>query len=211
METGEPYPVRALIVNATNPLMTYADTHRVFKAFMGLDLIVVLDYYMTPTASIADYVLPIAGAIERPIFQVHGGVANNGYGGPAAVAPYYERRTDYEMFRELGIRLGQADAWPQETLEDAFAAQLAPTGMDWEDYCRIGLYYQPPAYGKHLIPGPDGKPQGFATTTGKVELASEFLPAGGRHAPSRAGRASLAVLPRARRARPGGRAGRICA
>ena len=27
------------------------------------------------------------------------------------------------MFRELGIRLGQADAWPQETLEDAFAAQ----------------------------------------------------------------------------------------
>ena len=200
METGEPYPVRALIVNATNPLITYADTHRVFKAFMGLDLIVVLDYYMTPTASIADYVLPIAGAIERPIFQVHGGVANNGYGGPAAVAPYYERRTDYEVFRELGIRLGQADAWPQETLEDAFAAQLAPTGMDWEDYCRIGLYYQPPAYGKHLIPGPDGKPQGFATTTGKVELASEFR----RHAPSRAGRASLAVLPRARRARPGG-------
>lgn len=192
METGEPYPVRALIVNATNPLMTYADTHRVFKAFMGLDLIVVLDYYMTPTASIADYVLPIAGAIERPIFQVHGGVANNGYGGPAAVAPYYERRTDYEVFRELGIRLGQADAWPQETLEDAFAAQLAPTGMDWEDYCRIGLYYQPPAYGKHLIPGPDGKPQGFATTTGKVELASEFLPrVGGTRLPEPGGHLSL--------------------
>ncbi len=192
METGEPYPVRALIVNATNPLITYADTHRVFKAFMGLDLIVVLDYYMTPTASIADYVLPIAGAIERPIFQVHGGVANNGYGGPAAVAPYYERRTDYEVFRELGIRLGQADAWPQETLEDAFAAQLAPTGMDWEDYCRIGLYYQPPAYGKHLIPGPDGKPQGFATTTGKVELASEFLPqVGGTRLPEPGGHLSL--------------------
>lgn len=192
METGEPYPVRALIVNATNPLITYADTHRVFKTFMGLDLIVVLDYYMTPTASIADYVLPIAGAIERPIFQVHGGVANNGYGGPAAVAPYYERRTDYEVFRELGIRLGQADAWPQETLEDAFAAQLAPTGMDWEDYCRIGLYYQPPAYGKHLIPGPDGKPQGFATTTGKVELASEFLPqVGGTRLPEPSGHLSL--------------------
>ena len=192
METGEPYPVRALIVNATNPLITYADTHRVFKAFMGLDLIVVLDYYMTPTASIADYVLPIAGAIERPIFQVHGGVANNGYGGPAAVAPYYERRTDYEVFRELGIRLGQADAWPQETLEDAFAAQLAPTGMDWEDYCRIGLYYQPPACRKHLIPGPDGKPQGFATTTGKVELASEFLPrVGGTRLPEPGGHLSL--------------------
>ena len=192
METGEPYPVRALIVNATNPLITYADTHRVFKAFMGLDLIVVLDYYMTPTASIADYVLPIAGAIERPIFQVHGGVANNGYGGPAAVAPYYERRTDYEVFRELGMRLGQVDAWPEETLEDAFAAQLAPTGMDWETYCQIGLYYQPPAYEKHLIPGPDGAPRGFATTTGKIELASEFLPrVGGTRLPEPGGHLSL--------------------
>ena len=192
METDEPYPVRALIVNATNPLITYADTHRVFKAFMGLDLIVVLDYYMTPTASIADYVLPIAGAIERPIFQVHGGVANNGYGGPAAVAPYYERRTDYEVFRELGMRLGQADAWPQETLEDAFAVQLAPTGMDWETYCQIGLYYQPPAYEKHLIPGPDGAPRGFATTTGKIELASEFLPrVGGTRLPEPGGHLSL--------------------
>lgn len=192
METGEPYPVRALIVNATNPLITYADIHRVFKAFMGLDLIVVLDYYMTPTASIADYVLPIAGAIERPIFQVHGGVANNGYGGPAAVAPYYERRTDYEVFRELGMRLGQADAWPEETLEDAFAAQLAPTGMDWETYCQIGLYYQPPAYEKHLIPGPDGAPRGFATTTGKIELASEFLPrVGGTRLPEPGGHLSL--------------------
>lgn len=66
METGEPYPVRALIVNATNPLLTYADTHRVFNALMGLDLIVVLDYYLTPTASIADFVLPCAGADRAP-------------------------------------------------------------------------------------------------------------------------------------------------
>ncbi len=176
MEEGEPYPVRALIVNATNPLLTYADTHRVFDALMGLDLLVVLDYYLTPTAMIADYVLPAAGAIERPVLQVHGGVANMGYGGPAAVEPYYERRTDYDVFRGLGMRLGQGDAWPEETLADAFAAQLARAGMDWDAFCQLGIYYQPPAYGKHELPGPDGRPQGFATTTGKIELASEFLP-----------------------------------
>ncbi|MVM56127.1 molybdopterin-containing oxidoreductase family protein [Gordonibacter urolithinfaciens] len=176
MEEGEPYPVRALIVNATNPLLTYADTHRVFDALMGLDLLVVLDYYMTPTAMIADYVLPAAGAIERPVLQVHGGVANMGYGGPAAVEPYYERRCDYDVFRGLGLRLGQVDAWPEETLADAFAAQLARAGMDWDAFCQLGIYWQPPAYAKHELPGPDGKPQGFATTTGKIELASEFLP-----------------------------------
>ena len=176
MEEGEPYPVRALIVNATNPLLTYADTHRVFDALMGLDLLVVLDYYMTPTAMIADYVLPAAGAIEPPVLQVHGGVANMGYGGPAAVEPYYERRTDYDVFRGLGLRLGQEDAWPEETLADAFAAQLARAGMDWDAFCQLGIYWQPPAHAKHELPGPDGRPQGFATTTGKIELASEFLP-----------------------------------
>jgi len=175
METGEPYPVRALIVEATNPLLTYADTHRVFAALSGLDLIVVLDYYLTPTASLADYVLPAAGAMERPTFQAHGGVANIAYGGPAACAPYYERKVDYEVFRELGLRLGQEGAWPEATFEEAIAATLAPCGMDWETYCELGLCYQPPAYGKHLQPGPDGRAQGFATATGKIELASEAL------------------------------------
>ena len=184
METGEPYRVSALIVNATNPLLTYADTNRVYKALMGLSLIVVLDYYITPSAAIADYVLPCAGAIERPIFQIHGGVANTGYGGPAAVAPYYERKTDYDIFRALGLRLGQAESWPEESLAEAFAAQLAPTGWDWDDYCRIGIYHVPPELEKHLLPGADGQPRGFATTTGKIELASELLPKlGGQRLP----------------------------
>ncbi len=176
METGEPYPVRALVVNATNPLLTYADTNRVYHALKGLDLLVVLDYYITPTAALADYVLPVAGAMERPIFQIHGGVANIGYGGPAAVEPYYERKTDYDIFRELGMRLGQADEWPDESLTEAFATQLAPTNMSWEDYCVQGIYSMPTTFEKHLLPDRNGNPQGFATITGKVELASELLP-----------------------------------
>ena len=176
METGEPYPVRALIVNATNPLLTYADTHRVFRALMGLDLIVVIDYYLTPTAQIADYVLPCAGAIERPLFQQHGGVANIVYGGPAAVEPYYERRSDYDIFRELGLRLGQKGAWPHKTFKDACEAALAQAGMTWEEYCEKGLYFRPPVPYKYLYPDETGAPRGFATTTGKIELASEILP-----------------------------------
>lgn len=175
METGDPYRVSALIVEATNPLLTYADTHRVYDALMKLDLIVVLDYYLTPTAALADYVLPSAGAIERATFQAHGGVANIAYGGPKAVRPYYERKNDYEIFRELGLRMGQLDEWPDETFEDAVAATLAPSGMDWETYCELGLCFQPPAYAKHLEFDGDGRRKGFATTTGKIELASEIL------------------------------------
>lgn len=176
METGEPYPVRALIVEATNPLLTYADTHRVYNALMGLDLIVVLDYYLTPTAQIADFVLPAAGAIERSLFQAHGGVANIGYGGPRAVAPYYERKCDYEIFRALGCALGQEEYWQQETFEEAIEATLEPTGMSWDLYCQIGLYARSPEFYNHALPDADGTPRGFATTTGKIELASELLP-----------------------------------
>ena len=184
METGEPYPVRALIVEATNPLITYADTHRVYNALMSLDLIVVLDYYMSPTAQIADFIMPAAQAMERATFQAHGGVANIAYGGPAAVAPYYERHGDYDFFRALGVRLGQAEFWPQETFEEALAYTLEPAGMAWEDYCTTGIYHRKPAYYKYAQDRGDGYARGFATTTGKIELASEALEAlGGSRLP----------------------------
>ncbi len=206
MEEGRPYPIRALIVQATNPLLTYGDTARVRRALSALDLLVVLEYRLTPTAQLADYVLPIAGALERPVLQVHGGIANAAYGGPAAVAPYYERRCDYDVFRELGRRLGQAEFWPEETLEDAFAAQLATAGLTWEEFCSEGTYWPRPAYAKHEALGADGRPVGFATTTGRIELASEFLPFhGGSRLPEpvlggpKAPRRSLTLITGARR------------
>ncbi len=176
MLTGEPYPVRALIVEATNPLLTYADTHRVFEALSSLDVLVVLEYRITPTAMLADYVLPAAGAIERPVFQAHGGVANLGYGGPAAVRPYYERKTDYEILRGLALRMGQGEQWPDETLEDAFDRMLEPVGLTWETFCETGIYAGCESSRKQdQIDPRTGKPVGFATTTGKIELANEYL------------------------------------
>lgn len=184
METEDPYPIRALVVEATNPLITYADTHRVYEALRSLDLLVVLEYYLTPTAALADFVLPAAGAIERSIFQAHGGVANMAYGGPKAVDPYYERKSDYEIFRALGLRLGQAEEWPDATFEDAIATTLAPCGMTWEEYCKKGIYHRHPGYFKHLVLDENDRPRGFATMTGKVELASEMLDAlGGQRVP----------------------------
>lgn len=175
METGKPYPITALIVEATNPLLTYADTHRVYEALMGLELIVVMDYYMTPMAALADYVLPSAGAIERATFQAHGGVANIVYGGDKACEPYYERKNDHDIFRELGSRLGQQEYWPDGSFEEASAHALARAGMSWEEYCQQGIYAKAPLYHKHLMVGEDGTYQGFATESGKIELVSLVL------------------------------------
>lgn len=58
MITGVPYPVRAMITLASNPGVTHANTKRVYKALKKLDLYVVMDFWLTPSAEIADYVLP---------------------------------------------------------------------------------------------------------------------------------------------------------
>ena len=66
MRDSDPYPVKALIVQADNPVMAFSNTKLVVEALMNLDLLVVHDYFMTPTAALADYALPAATWLERP-------------------------------------------------------------------------------------------------------------------------------------------------
>ncbi|KTE91505.1 dehydrogenase [Desulfitobacterium hafniense] len=175
MLTGEPYPIRSMIVMASNPLLTQADTQLVYRALKSLDLLVVLELFETPTSMLADYVLPSAGVLERPLLETKAGVANIAYGGDQAVGPYYERRPDYDFWRELGLRLGQEKAWPWETYREALEYSLSPLGTTWDDFSGSGLYYQDNEYLKYEEPDGQGKPQGFATVSGKVEIYSELL------------------------------------
>ena len=176
MLTGKPYPIRSLIVMATNPLLTQADTNLIYEALKSLDLLIVLELFQTPTSMLADYVLPIAGALERPLFETKAGTANIAYGGEQAVQPYYERRSDFDFWREIGLRLGQEQDWPWESFKDSLEASLAPTGFTWEEFCQGGLYCLPEEYQKQEhIDLQTGKPIGFATISGKVELYSELL------------------------------------
>lgn len=175
--TGEPYRVSALIVDGANPLVTYADTNLVMKAFEAMDLIVVMEFIMTPTALMADYVLPAAAAVEHPCFQAMGGVSNFCYGGPAAVEPQFERKEDYVILRELALRMGcDEELWPAKNLTEELARTIAPTGMSWDDFTVTGICGGSTSYYKHLFPNPEtGEMQGFATESGKVELAIPFL------------------------------------
>jgi anaerobic selenocysteine-containing dehydrogenase/N-acetylglutamate synthase-like GNAT family acetyltransferase len=168
MITGEPYPIRALITMASNPLLCQADTHRVYEALKGLDLLVCLEHTITPTAMLADYVLPMAGSLEKSMVQTNGGTANLAYGGPAAIKPRHERRTAYDFWYNLGRRCGQKKYWRWETLEEALDAMLLPAGVSWADVCQEGLYAPEQTYNKYQT-------DGFATPSGKVELASALL------------------------------------
>ena len=173
MLTGKPYAVRALYCFAANPLVTQANPQLVAEAINSLDLVVVADIFPTPTTALADYVLPAASWLECPILWDFSSHANHLVAGEAAlpttVPGKYEHKTDYEIYRELSIRLGKGDYWPWPTLEAYYDAQLKPLGLTHHEYVyqrRCDL--KPSRYHKY-------QDKGFATATGKVELYSTVL------------------------------------
>lgn len=65
MISGDPYPIKACILQASNPMVGFPNTKLIHEAFKSLELFVVHDYFMTPSAALADYVLPAATWLER--------------------------------------------------------------------------------------------------------------------------------------------------
>ena len=60
-----PQRIRAIIVEGSNPILSYSDASRWREAREQLDLLVVIDPAMTETARLADYVLPVPTGYEK--------------------------------------------------------------------------------------------------------------------------------------------------
>ncbi len=170
--TGKPYPITALVTTHSNPMVTEIGTKTVYEALKSpnLQLYVVNDFFMTPSAELADYVLPAATWLERPDLW-----SFSDYGGyiwarqavlPHIVPGRYEHYRDYDIWRELGLRLGQTADWPWPTLEDCLDYRLKPLGYSLKTFPRVIV--RPLIERKY-------ETQGFGTTTGKVELYSTVL------------------------------------
>jgi len=54
----KPYPIKAMFFILTNPLISYPNAREAYQALMKLELMVVSEIFMTPTAALADIVLP---------------------------------------------------------------------------------------------------------------------------------------------------------
>ena len=167
--TGDPYQVRALFVSGSNPLSSYGDAKMTFEACKQVEFLVVLEYFMTPTALMADFVLPVAGAMERPMVHTNYGVTDSIVCSERAIWPMYERKTDYNIWKDLGLACGQTEEdWPWPELEDAYFHVLSPLGLpitSYNDFVeRFRMYYPPLQYQKYLQKGQ------FCTASGKVEL-----------------------------------------
>jgi thiosulfate reductase / polysulfide reductase chain A len=172
MTSSEPYPIEALIVSATNPMVSYPDTRLVHKALTSLKLLVVMDVCWTPTAQLADYVLPATSWLERPMLY-----SESGFGKVLemldsvvpAVTDGYDRRDDFDLWRGLGVRLGQEEHWPWRTVRESYSDRLKGKGRSWDEMVALRHVEDVvPEYEKY-------ERTGFGTPTGKVELSSTIL------------------------------------
>jgi len=175
---GVPYPTKALITWGSNPLLNAANVKMVYKALKSpnLDLHVVLEHFMTPTALLADYVLPAASKLERGTLSTMEDFTSVLVAGERAIAPIGERKTDYYFFRELAVRLGFGEHFPWETEEALYDYRLEPLGLSFAEAAgkRYVIASTEPWTFDAINPR-TGKVTGFATRSGRFELYSNLL------------------------------------
>ena len=175
-----PYPVRGLIGFGSNMLLSQADGAYGRKALAALDFYAHADLFMTPTAALADVVLPVASAFEREALKIGFEISPEAQSlvqlRQAVVPPVGEARSDTEIVFDLAARLGFAEHFWHGDIEAAYRHQLAPTGVTLEQLraapngVRVPLQTR---YAKHTEPDTHGNPRGFATLSRRIELYSK--------------------------------------
>jgi anaerobic selenocysteine-containing dehydrogenase len=175
---GKPYPIRGLVGFGGNTLLSQPDAELGRAALAKLDFLVVADLFMTPTAELADVVLPVASAWEREGLRVGFGPTPEGEAHiqlrPRVVPPRGESRSDTWIACELAKRLGLGDEFFGGNEDAGHRFVLAPSGVTLEDLranpggVRVPLETR---YRKYAEPG-----AGFPTPSGRVEIyAQRFL------------------------------------
>ncbi|MBI2853936.1 MAG: molybdopterin-dependent oxidoreductase [Chloroflexi bacterium] len=171
MITGKPYPIKAMIIAGSNPAVTWPNQNKVRRGFANLELLVVIDLFMTETAKLADVVLPAASFFERAETKDYSGYGYNlAILANRIVPPIGNSMEDWQIWAGLGRKLGYAEYFPWKDTEELLEYMLKPTNLSLEQLRANpgGIYYAQREYKKYLK-------EGFATPSKKVEIFSELL------------------------------------
>jgi anaerobic selenocysteine-containing dehydrogenase len=166
MRTGEPYRIRALLIFGNNALVTVANSMEVYESLKKLDLMVVTDLFMTPTAAMADYVLPAAYWPEVEQVIAYPLVAENIVIAQQKAAETGQCRQDEWIMDELakGLKLPCSD----KMFKDVIDYQLSPLDITYEELKEKGFIYPQHRYKKY-------EKEGFKTPSKKIELYCRAL------------------------------------
>lgn len=156
--------VKAAFFILSNPLSSYPDARETYDALMKLDLLIVSELFMTPTAAMADFVLPAATSGEHDTMGYWGGPLR---AFPKLVDPPGEAWSDVKIIIELAKRLGLGSLFP-DSAKEAVDLVLQPSGLSWDDFKNKRMLK---AKSEHKDPAE----LSIATPSGKVEIVSEQI------------------------------------
>ena len=178
--TERPYPVKALVLFGTDPLLGHGDPGRGKAALEALDFYLHIDTTINPSAMFADLLLPASTCWERealmPFFDTGEDTMNWVQLRPAVIPPVDESRPDTEIIFELAKMLDLGSHFFDGDIEAALNYQLAPSGLTTRELrakptgvraatnTRYRKFTEPDSSGARAI--------GFATPTGKIEIFS---------------------------------------
>jgi thiosulfate reductase/polysulfide reductase chain A len=165
--------IKAFYIPGSNIVLMEGDSHQTWTALRRLDFLVVSDFFMTPTAEVADLVLPAAHWLEMGIpmraYQVMGPRRyNHILASRKVLEPRGECWDDRKMILELAKRMGIRVPW--QNVEDFHNWQMEEVGVSFEEIQKKPhqMISFPISYKKY-------KEGGFRTPSRKVELRSSIL------------------------------------
>lgn len=165
--TGRPYPIRLMYIQGGNPLLSYPNAKETFEAIKKLDFLAVSEIFLTPTAQLADIVLPAATNFEFDDIGHFGLPHGFILARPKIVEPLEECWPDSKILNELGKRLGY-DPYFWNDMRECLDEILKPARMTYDDFKCIGILKGKWEYRSY-------EKKGFNTPSGKVEIYSQQL------------------------------------
>ncbi len=166
----KPYPIKGLVIQGANPMVTMANVNRVKKAFKKLDFIAVLDPMMTQTAKLADIVLPASFSFEQTMISNNALSGNNVCLQKKVIEPWGNSLPDWEIVFRIARKLGFKKELPWRNVEEAIDDQLQPSKITVKELIKRpeGILLEKTRYQKYLQ-------EGFKTPSKKVEIESSLL------------------------------------
>ncbi|MCG6878311.1 MAG: molybdopterin-dependent oxidoreductase [Deltaproteobacteria bacterium] len=170
--SGEPYQVGAYFVYRHDPLSSLPDPDAIQKALDKLDLLVSIDVNYSETAWYADVILPESTYLERGnIIAQKGGAKPNLQMRDQCIAPRFESRPAWWIFREILRRFERGEYLDFENLEEIWRFQLEGTGVDLNELREKGVV----SLAEKAVKRDRDTGLGFKTPSGKIEFVSQSL------------------------------------
>ncbi|MCZ6863415.1 MAG: molybdopterin-dependent oxidoreductase [Alphaproteobacteria bacterium] len=176
-----PYPVRGLVGFGANLLMAHADSKRGRDALASLDFYVHADLFMSPTAEVADIVLPVASPFEteglKVGFEVDADAESFVQLRKRLIEPLGESRSDIQIIFDLACHLGLGEDFWGGDIDAAYGHQLEPSGVSL-DRLRAepsGVRVPLETCYRKFAEETEGIAAGFNTPSRKIEFYSETL------------------------------------